>query len=170
MPLEEKPLSGLAYLQGILAGRFDPPPVAGLVGYRLISVTKGHTRYELPPLEGHTNPFGSVHGGILSTLLDTAMTAAVWSTLGAGKIATTMALNINFIRPATLSGGTLNGEGRAIHVGRRTATAEGRLTDTDGRLCAHGTATCSIIDQVAVSTATSASGEVPSNHRGDIRT
>lgn len=144
MSIEEKHLSGLAYIQGILEGRIDPPPVAGLVGYRLTSVTEGHTHYELPLRTCLTNPFGTVHGGILTTLLDTAMTAAIWSTLDPGKVATTMGLNVNFIRPVALAGGILRCEGQAIHVGRRTATAEGRLTDADGQLCAHGTATCAV--------------------------
>jgi uncharacterized protein (TIGR00369 family) len=143
--IETKQISGLAYLQGILEGRITPPPVAGLVGYRLVSVAEGSTHYELAPLECLTNPYGTVHGGILSTLLDTAMTAAIWSTLGPGMIATTMGLNVQFIRPATPAGGILRCEGRALHVGRRWASAEGRLTTTEGRLCAHGTATCSII-------------------------
>ena len=137
-------LSGLAYLRGILGGRTDPPPVAGLVGYRLVSVEEGLTLYELLPRHSLTNPFGTVHGGILTTLLDTAMTAAVWSKLGAGRVTATMALNVNFIRPVAEASGVLRCEGRSIHVGRRTATAEGRLTDAAGRLCAHGTATCAV--------------------------
>jgi uncharacterized protein (TIGR00369 family) len=141
MPIEEKHLSGLAYIQGILDGRIEPPPVAGLVGYRLTAVVQGHTCYELPLRECLTNPFGTVHGGILTTLLDTAMTSAIWSTLDPGMVATTMGLNVNFIRPVALAGGILRCEGQAIHVGRRTATAEGRLIDADGQLCAHGTAT-----------------------------
>ena len=136
--------SGLTYLQGLLAGRIDPPPVAGLVGYRLVSVTEGRTLFELPPRHRHTNPFGTIHGGILSTLLDTTMTTAVWSTLAPGLIVATMALNINFTRPVGSDSGILRCEGRSIHVGRRTATAEGRLTDARGRLCAHGTATCAV--------------------------
>jgi uncharacterized protein (TIGR00369 family) len=144
MSIEKKDLSGLAYLQGILDGRIDPAPVTELVGYRLISVAEGHTHYELPLRVCLTNPFGTVHGGILTTLMDTAMTAAIWSTLGPGKVATTMGLNVNFIRPAALAGGILCCEGAAIHVGRRTATAEGRLTDAEGQLCAHGTATCAV--------------------------
>jgi hypothetical protein len=55
-----------------------------------------------------------------------------------------MALNINFTRPVGTDSGILSCEGRSIHLGRRTATAEGRLTDARGRLCAHGTATCAV--------------------------
>lgn len=137
-------LSGLDYLQGILAGRIDPPPIAGLVGYRLVSAEAGHTQYELTPCHRLSNPFGTVHGGILTTILDTTMTTAVWSTLGPGQIVATMALNVNFVRTVPKEGGVLHCEGRSIHLGRRTATAEGRLTDADGRLCAHGTATCAV--------------------------
>ncbi|MDJ0782413.1 MAG: PaaI family thioesterase [Desulfosarcinaceae bacterium] len=137
-------LSGLAFLEGILAGRINPPPVAGLLGYRLTAVEAGRTHYTLQPQEAFTNVFGTVHGGVLTTLLDTAMTAAVWSTQPPGRIAATMALNINFNRPVTQSSGRLHCEGRTLHVGRRTATAEGRLTDAAGQLCAHGTVTCAL--------------------------
>lgn len=141
----DAPISGLTYLQGLLAGRNHPPPVAGLVGYRLVSVTEGRTLFELAPRHCHTNPFDTIHGGILSTLMDTTMTTAVWSTLEPGQIVSTMALNINFTRPVRIDSGILSCEGRSIHVGRRTATAEGRLTDARGRLCAHGTATCAVL-------------------------
>jgi uncharacterized protein (TIGR00369 family) len=142
MSSQNTPTSGLAYLQSLISGHKDPPPIAGLVGYRLVAVKKGHTRFELATHHGLTNPFGTVHGGILTTLLDTAMTSAVWSTLDQGQTVATLALNVNFIRPVTNGSGMLNCDGHAIHVGRRTATAEGRLTDAEGRLCAHGTATC----------------------------
>jgi uncharacterized protein (TIGR00369 family) len=155
MSSENRFSTGLAYLQGLLSGDNDPPPVAGLVGYQLVSVTEGHTRFELSPHHRLTNPFGTIHGGILTTILDTTMTTAVWSTLGKGLTVATMALNVNFIRPVTTGSGVLNCEGRAIHVGRRTATAEGRLTDAEGRLCAHGTAICSILNNDPRTTAPS---------------
>jgi uncharacterized protein (TIGR00369 family) len=144
MSTPKTPTTGLAYLQGLLSGQNDPPPIAGLVGYRLVAVTEGQTRFELSPHHGLSNPFGTIHGGIVATLLDSAMTSAVWSTLAKGQTVATVALNVNFIRPVTKASGVLNCEGRAIHVGRRTATAEGRLTDAAGRLCAHGTATCAV--------------------------
>jgi len=100
--------------------------------------------YELDPHESHYNPFASVHGGIISTLLDTAMTAAVLSTLGKGEGCATAEIKVNFIRPLTIGTGTLRCEARPIHIGKRLATAEGQLKDSRDILYAHTVCTCSI--------------------------
>jgi uncharacterized protein (TIGR00369 family) len=57
---------------------------------------------------------------------------------------TTLELKVNFVRGVPLDAGKLVCEGTTIHVGRRTATAEGRVLDASGRLAAHGTTTCMI--------------------------
>jgi uncharacterized protein (TIGR00369 family) len=101
-------------------------------------------KYELDPHECHYNPFASVHGGIISTLLDTAMTAAVLSTLGKGVGCATAEIKVNFIRPVTTGTGTLRCEAKPIHIGKRLATAEGHLKDSRGMLYAHAVCTCSI--------------------------
>jgi uncharacterized protein (TIGR00369 family) len=137
-------ISGLDYLKAIKDGLIHPPPVAMLVGYKISEVEAGRTVYELDPLECHYNPFATVHGGIISTLLDTAMTAAVLSTLGKGAGCTTAEIKVNFIKPVTVRTGTLRCEARPIHIGKRMATAEGRLKDTGDILYAHAVCTCSI--------------------------
>ena len=138
-------ISGLDYLESVRDGKIAPPPVAALLGYRIHAVRHGYAAYRIAPEECHYNPFSIVHGGILSTLLDTAMTASVLSTLPKGQLCTTVEVKINFVRSATDRSGPLVAEGRPIHIGGRLATAEGRLTDADGRLYAHGLTTCSII-------------------------
>jgi uncharacterized protein (TIGR00369 family) len=137
-------ISGLDYLKAIQDGRIHPPPVAMLVGYKISAVEAGRTVYELDPHECHYNPFASVHGGIISTLLDTAMTAAVLSTLGKGVGCATAEIKVNFIRPVTTGTGTLRCEARPIHIGKRLATAEGHLKDSRGMLYAHAVCTCSL--------------------------
>lgn len=94
------------------------------------------------PAEYHYNPIGTVHGGLASTLLDSAMGCAVHSTLPAGAGYTTLELKVNMLRPIAVSTGRLLCEGRTVHVGGRVATAEGRLTDEAGKLYAHATTTC----------------------------
>lgn len=136
--------SGLAYLQGIRDGTLGQPPVARLLGYRLLEVENGRAVFGITPGEYLFNPFASVHGGILSTLLDTAMTASVMSTLPPGFSCSTADLNVKFVRPVTGSTPDLRSEGKVVHTGNRLATAEGRLTDTSGKLYAHGSCTCAI--------------------------
>ena len=137
-------VSGLDYLRAIKDGKISPPPIAKLVGYRIDEVDYGHAIFELDPAEYHYNPFATVHGGILSMLLDSAMTASVLSRLSDGFSCTTIEIKVNFIKPVTAATGVLRCEAKPIHIGKRLATVEGRLKDKNGALYAHGTSTCSI--------------------------
>jgi uncharacterized protein (TIGR00369 family) len=137
-------ISGLDYLLALKDGRIAQPPAARLIGYRIREVARGRAVFELEPSEVHYNPFATVHGGIMSTLLDSAMLAAVLSTLEIGAACSTLELKVNFIRPVTRKAGPLRCEGSVIHAGQTIATAEGRLFGGQGALCAHAVTTCSI--------------------------
>lgn len=137
-------ISGLDYLKSIKENRISPPPVANLIGYKIYEVDNGYAAFELDPAEYHYNPFATVHGGILSTLLDTSMTASVLSTLPIGFSCTTIEIKVNFIKPVTSETGILKCEATPIHVGKKLATVEGQIKDKNGALCAHGVSTCSI--------------------------
>jgi uncharacterized protein (TIGR00369 family) len=137
-------LSGLDYLKAIRESIISPPPVANLVGYKICDVDNGYAAFELDPEECHYNPFATVHGGILSTLLDTAMTSSVLSTLAEGFSCTTIEIKINFVKPVTADTGILKCEARPLHVGKKLATVEGKIKDKNGVLRAHGVSTCSI--------------------------
>lgn len=137
-------ISGLDYLKAIKENRINPPPVANLVGYKICEVDNGYAAFELNPAEYHYNPFATVHGGILSTLLDTAMTSSVLSTLPKGVSCTTIEIKVNFIIPVTADTGILKCEASPLHVGKKIATVEGKLKDKNGLLHAYGVSTCSI--------------------------
>ena len=137
-------ISGLDYLKAIKEDIISPPPVANLVGYKIYEVDNGYAAFDLNPAEYHYNPFATVHGGILSTLLDTTMTASVLSTLPKGFSCTTIEIKVNFIKPVTADTGILKCEARPIHVGKKLATVEGKIKDQNGVLHAHGVSTCSI--------------------------
>jgi len=137
-------ISGLDYLLALKEGKIKLPPVAMLVGYRIREVERGRAVFELEPAEYHYNPFATVHGGIMSTVLDSAMTAAVLSTLQIGFGCSTLELKVNFVRPVTGAVGVLRAEGSVIHAGSSIATAEGRLLDGRRKLYAHAVGTCSI--------------------------
>jgi uncharacterized protein (TIGR00369 family) len=138
-------LSGLDLLQAIRDGRLPSPPVSRLLGFALTDVEAGRAVFECEPSESHYNPLGSVHGGVLSTLLDSALSCAVHAALPAGQSYTTVELKVNFVRPVVLLTGRLRCEGRVLHVGSRIATAEARLTDGGGTLHAHGVGTCLVL-------------------------
>jgi uncharacterized protein (TIGR00369 family) len=137
-------ISGYNYLEALRTGSIQGPPAAALIGYRVVKVDIGRTVFELEPAEYHYNPFASVHGGIASTLLDSAMTSAVLSTLPVGLACSTIEMKVNFVRPITSRTGLLRCEARTVHVGGRIATAEGRLVDRQNKLYAHGVNTCAI--------------------------
>jgi uncharacterized protein (TIGR00369 family) len=139
-------MTGLDYLRAIERGDIPPPPIAKLLGFRLKRVDLGQAVFELEPGEHHYNPIGMVHGGVASTLLDSAMGCAVHSTLPAGTGYSTIELKINFIRPLSSKTGKVLCEARVIHTGGRIATAEGKLVDKDSKLYAHATTTCIIFD------------------------
>jgi uncharacterized protein (TIGR00369 family) len=138
-------LSGIEYLRAIAEGRFPAPPIARLLGFGLIEVAEGRAVFSVRPGEQHYNPIGLVHGGLLATILDSAMGCAVHSTLPAGTGYTTLEIKVNFTRPVGADTGLLRCEATLVHRGRRTATSEGRVLDEKGRLYAHGTTTCLLV-------------------------
>jgi len=134
--------SGRQILDALAAGRIPAPPAVELVGIELIAVGDGHVEMALIPAEYMYNTIGCVHGGILATLLDSAMGCSVLSLLDANTGHTTLDLHVNFVRAATIDAGRLIAAGDVIHRGSRIATASGKVTDADGRLYAHATTTC----------------------------
>ncbi|MFI2711633.1 PaaI family thioesterase [Micromonospora sp. NPDC018662] len=134
--------SGLDLLRAMIAGELAAPPVMHLIDMARMEADEGRVVVELVPQEFHYNPLGTVHGGVLSTLLDTAAGCAVHTTLPVGVGYTSLDLNVKFLRPVTVASGTLRCEGTVLQRGRRTALAEARLTDPANRLVAHATSTC----------------------------
>ena len=140
-----KTVSGIEYLRALQAGELPPPPFAVLMGIWITEVSEGRVVFAAEPGEYHYNPLGTVHGGVMATLLDSALGCAVQSLLPAGTSYTTLELKVNYLRPVTTKTGMVYAEGKIIHLGGRIATAEARLTDAAGKLYAHGTTTCIIL-------------------------
>ncbi|MGW2651603.1 PaaI family thioesterase [Streptomyces sp. NPDC001393] len=138
-------LTGLELLQKILKEEIPQPPIAGTLGLHLVEAGEGTATFDGEPGEHLLNPMGTVHGGFLATLLDSALGSAVATVLPRGRAYTTMQLNVHMVRPAFAHTSRLRCEASVVHVGRTTATAEARVTGTtDGKLYAHATTTCAI--------------------------
>jgi uncharacterized protein (TIGR00369 family) len=135
----------IEYMRAIRDGRIPPPPIAKLISMDLVEVEEGKAVFQLTPAEQHYNPIGVVHGGIAFTMLDSAMGCCVQTMLPAGKGYTTLEIKANLVRAITLKTGPIRATGKVLHMGRQTATAEGRLEDAQGKLLAHGTTTCIIL-------------------------
>ena len=134
-------LSGLEYLRAMARGDAPPPPLATVLGFKLEVIEKGSVIMTVVPAEYHYNPRGVVHGGLAAALFDSSLGCAVQSLLPPGSVAPTMQLQVNYIRPITIAAGKLSCSGEVIHLGQNSATAEGRLTDSSGKLYAHATGT-----------------------------
>lgn len=138
-------MSGLEFLHAIGRGDLPVPPMMRTLGIEPVEVEEGRVVFAAEPQEYHDNPLGMAHGGLAAALVDTAMGCAVHSLLPAGVGYVTLELKVNYVRPLRAGMGRVLGEGRAIHVGSRVATAEARVVDDAGLLYAHATTTCLIV-------------------------
>lgn len=139
-------LSGLQFVQAIADGMLPAPPIAQLLGFEIVEVDKGRTVFAMHPAEWMFNPLGTVHGGVAATILDSCMGCAVHTTLPAAVGYTTTDLQVRYIRAMGDDTGAVLAEGKVVHTGKRTATAEGRLFgERDERLIAHATTGCAVL-------------------------
>ncbi len=139
-------LSGREFVQELI-DRDVQVPVAATNNFRLVEVGEGHCVFETEAAPYLYNPIGTVHGGWYAAVLDAPLGVALDSTLPAGVGYTTLELKVNFVRAVRPEDGTLRCEGRLIHRGRTTAVTEATMKDARGRLFAHATCTCLIIDR-----------------------
>jgi uncharacterized protein (TIGR00369 family) len=139
--------TGMEFFDAIFAGELPRPPIGDTLDFMPIRIERGVAVFQGRPRLRHYNPLGTVHGGWFATLLDSAMGCAVHSTLSAGKGYTTLELKLNIVRPLTEAVSLVRAEGKLVHAGRQTATAEGRLVGPDAKLYAHATTTCLIFER-----------------------
>jgi len=139
-------MTGIEYMEAIVAGEMPPPPIAVTMRMRPIEIGDGRAVFEGEPGEEHYNPIGVVHGGYAATLLDSALGCAVHTTLPAGVGYTSLGLEAKYVRPITRDTGRVLCEANVLYRGRRQATAEAKLTAAEsGKLLAHGVATLMIL-------------------------
>jgi 3-hydroxyacyl-CoA dehydrogenase len=145
---KRRELSGLEYMQKLVAGEIPVSGMSELIGFRLSEVSEGHAVIVITPGEQHYNGLGIVHGGLAATLLDSALGVAINTMMPPGKVFTTVEMKVNYIRPIRGETGQVRCIANVVHVGGRVATAEGRIVDENGKLYAHGTATCMLFRQL----------------------
>lgn len=110
--------------------RFDRPmPFVEHVGARVLTCADGASQLELDVAPVHANTHGVAHGGVLFTLADTGMGAALYSVLHDGEWCSTVELKINYFRPVTQ--GRLACRSQVVHRGRSLASLESTLTVGD---------------------------------------
>jgi uncharacterized protein (TIGR00369 family) len=126
--------------QKMIRGDVPPPPIGTLVGFRLVAIEPGRSRFEMQATERHANPMGTLHGGVLCDIADAAMGMAYASTLEEGESFTTLELKINFLRPVTRA--RLTAEGMVVSRGKTVGLAECTVKDENDRLIAKASSTC----------------------------
>ena len=144
---EDRAMAGLEFVRGLVDGTLPLNTMARTLGYDIVEASEGRVVVAGVPTADLLNPEGTVHGGFAATLLDSCMGLAVRTLTGAGTGSTTLEFKIAFIRPITPETGLVRGEGLVLNLGRRVGSAEGRLTDANGKLLAHATTTCLVFER-----------------------
>lgn len=139
---------GIEVFRRMLAGELPAPPIAKTLDFTLVSVQPGEAVFQGRPSGAHYNPIGSVHGGYIATLLDSAVGCAVHTALPEGSGYTTIELKVNYVRAVTDKVGPLRAIGRVINLSRQIGLADGRLEDAAGRLYATASTTCLVFPLV----------------------
>lgn len=137
--------TGLQMFEAIGKGELPSVPIGASMDFWPIEFESGRFVFQGRPSVRFLNPLGTVHGGWIATLLDSAVACAVHTMLPADVGYTTAELKISYIRALTPDVPLVRAEGRVINAGRTLGFAEGRLVGPDGRLYAHATTTCAVL-------------------------
>ncbi len=138
--------TGMQIFEALLAGEIPAPPISRTLDFILVEAQPGRVQFQGKPQFAHYNPLGTVHGGWIATLLDSAVACAIHTLLPAGKTYTTLELKVNYVKAVTDRVPLVRAVGEIIHSGGRIGTAQGKLVGPDGTLFAHATTTCIILD------------------------
>lgn len=138
--------SGLVLARQIIAGELPAPSMSKALNFRMAEADEGRVVFRGAPLDEHYNPAGTVHGGWAGAILDSSLACCVWTMVPVGQFYTTVEFKVNIVRPMTEATGEVVCEGRVVHMGRKIATSEATIKTLAGKLIAHGTSTCAILE------------------------
>lgn len=138
--------TGLEVMQAMMNAELPYAAIARTLDFTIVEVSAGQAVFQGTPLAQHLNPLGTVHGGWIATLLDSALGCSVHTMMPPGRAYTTAELSVNYVKAVTPRVQRVRAEGKVIHCGRQLATAEARLVGPDGTLYAHATTTCLVFE------------------------
>lgn len=138
--------TGLEVMQAMLQGEIPYAAIAKTLDFTIIEASAGRAVFQGTPLAQHLNPLGTIHGGWIATLLDSALGCAIHTMMPVGRSYTTAELGVNYVKAVTPKVQRVRAEGKVIHCGRQLATAEARVVGPDGTLYAHATTTCLVFE------------------------
>ncbi len=135
-------------------------PYFKLLNIEVCELKKGYSKIIVRLEEKHLNPFGTLHGGVYASAIDTAAYWAAYCELDEDAGFTSVDVSVNNLSMA--SGGMIIAEGRSVKVGRSICLCEATATDENGRLLAHGTSKLMLLNgRQSVSEAVRAMGGEP---------
>jgi uncharacterized protein (TIGR00369 family) len=134
---------GIVFIKKLQRGKVSGPPAADLIGCKVTAVKPGATILELVASQSHKNLMGTVHGGILCMMADTAMGMAFITTLSENETHTTLELKINFMRPAWE--GRIRAIGKVVKRGKATGFVECEIVNDEDQLLAKASSTFMIL-------------------------
>jgi uncharacterized protein (TIGR00369 family) len=139
-------MQGMNYLRAMMDGQLAPPPINALIQMDATLVEPGRVALSCIPDESMYNATGTIHGGIVCTLLDTAAGCALLSTLPQGKGLTSVEIKVSYLKVVHPSSGILTAIGAVVKAGSRVGFTEATVTDAAGVLVATASSTLLIFD------------------------
>lgn len=136
---------GIEYLRAIRDGLAPPPPMAAHFGFRIVEVEPGDVTFLCQPDQSAYNTMGTIHGGLVCTLLDSVLGCAVQSTLPVGSGYTSIELKVNYLRPVHSDTGELRAHGWVTKPGRRVAFGDADVRDANGKIVATASGSCLVM-------------------------
>jgi uncharacterized protein (TIGR00369 family) len=137
-------LSGRDFLEAIGRGAIPLPPILSVLDIREGSVGEGWIEFSMVPQPYMLNLAGTVHGGVLATLVDSALTCALVTKLPKGVACTTIDLQMRFFRPARVSSERLTARAEVLNAGKSLGATQAEIRDAKGRLIVHATSSLAI--------------------------
>ncbi len=138
-------LTGLERMRHFEKHADDRFGIAKFLAYDIARIESGEVELRYAPHPEHRNLISTIHGGVLASLLDTAMGCALMTMLDAGERHTIIDLHSKFVRPVAVDAESLRVIGSVDHRGRRQCTMHGKIVTADDKLCASATATAMIL-------------------------
>jgi uncharacterized protein (TIGR00369 family) len=138
-------LDGLTMLKAHIAGDLPAPPIARLTGLHPVEAAAGEAVFALPATGWLCPPHGNLEGGAIALLADSAVAAAVQTTVPAGAGYATIDLKVNFLRPVPPDGAELTASARVVHRGATMAAATAEVRNAAGKKVALASGSAMIV-------------------------
>ena len=136
------------YLQMVMK-QANQSPYFQLLSMELVEMGIGESRVEIQLQEKHLQPFGVVHGGVFSTIIDAAAFWAVYAEIPETAGMTSVDLKLDYLAPATAPG-KLIARGRRVKIGKTLGLGVAEVTNGNGKIVAHGTSALMVLQEASL--------------------